>query len=464
MQYSIVNYSHVSKELFRIEAEYYKPVFLEIENKFKKNPSLEEFAEKVVCGPFGSTVLDETYTNSGVKVIRPFNIKNYQIEKENIVYVSHNDIEDKQLKTFTKGVIFFSRVGDIKCGIFTEDEAVTISPNIIAVDVKKEFYSPYFLTLFFNSKYGFLQIERELKISAQPTVVTERLQKLKLPLVDISFQAHISFVFEKAKDFSLLTEEKYNEAQTLLLSELDLTDYQPKHRLAFVKNYSDTKKAGRTDAEYFQPKYEEIINAVQGYSSGCDTLGNLVHLNDKNFQPKDKERYKYIELANIADNGEISDCMIEEGQDLPSRARRKVSTGDVIVSSIEGSSSSIALIQKEYNQALCSTGFHIIRTKAFSSEVLLVLLKSIVGQLQLKKGCSGTILTAINKNEFSNLTLPKITEESQTRIQKKVIQSFSLRKRSKHLLECAKHAVEMAIEQDEQAAINWLKEQVQVDK
>jgi hypothetical protein len=37
-----------------------------------------------------------------------------------------------------------------------------------------------------------------------------------------------------------------------------------------------------------------------------------------------------------------------------------------------------------------------------------------------------------------------------------------LRKQSKHLLECAKRAVEIAIEKDEPAAIDWLKDQVEV--
>ena len=87
----------------------------------------------------------------------------------------------------------------------------------------------------------------------------------------------------------------------------------------------------------------------------------------------------------------------------------------------------------------------------------MVLLKSIVGQLQLKKGCSGTILTAINKDEFSKVVLPVISPDKQTEIQQKVVESFNLRKQSKHLLECAKQAVEMAIEQDEKTASNWLK-------
>ena len=148
--------------------------------------------------------------------------------------------------------------------------------------------------------------------------------------------------------------------------------------------------------------------------------------------------------------------MVAQGQDLPSRARCKVNTGDVIASSVEGSLESIALVTEEYDNALCSTGFHTVKPGALNSETLLVFLKSGVGQLQLKKGCSGTILTAINRDEFGRIILPTIRAEKQAEIQQKVIESFSLRKHAKDLLECAKRAVEIAIEQNEQAAIDWL--------
>ena len=70
---------------------------------------------------------------------------------------------------------------------------------------------------------------------------------------------------------------------------------------------------------------------------------------------------------------------IEQGEYLPSRERCKVSTGDVIVSSIEGSLNSVALINGVYNHALCSTGFHAINSTVFNSGTLLVFMKSIVG-------------------------------------------------------------------------------------
>ena len=221
------------------------------------------------------------------------------------------------------------------------------------------------------------------------------------------------------------SETVFIQAEQLLLSDIGLLDWQPKHCLSFVKNYSDTAQVERIDADYFQPKYEKIVKAIKSYKGGWNTLGHLVKLKDKNFNPEDKTEYKYIELSTIAGNGEITDCMVEEGRDLPSRARRKVAAGDVIVSSIEGSLSSIALIEKEYDQSLCSTGFYVVNSKSLNSATLLVLLKSIVGQLQLKKGCSGTILTAINRNELKKLVLPLIDEETQAQIQQKVSESFN---------------------------------------
>jgi type I restriction enzyme S subunit len=148
--------------------------------------------------------------------------------------------------------------------------------------------------------------------------------------------------------------------------------------------------------------------------------------------------------------------MREIGDNLPTRARRKVTGGQLIVSSIEGSLPSIALVGDEYTGALCSTGFYVIDSHSINSETLLVLLKCEALQALLKKGCSGTILTAIGKDEFLNIVLPKIIPSVQAIIKEKVNDSARLRNESKALLESAKQAVEIAIEQGEDEATKLL--------
>ena len=55
--------------------------------------------------------------------------------------------------------------------------------------------------------------------------------------------------------------------------------------------------------------------------------------------------------------------------------------------------------------------------------------------------------------------VPILPPAIQDEIRQKITESFFLRRQSKHLLECAKRAVELAIEQDEQTAIDWLEKE-----
>ena len=218
---------------------------------------------------------------------------------------------------------------------------------------------------------------------------------------------------------------------------------------------SDTQKIERFDAEYFQPKYEEVINKIKGYKGGFLSLEDK-DINDKNFNPKKDIKYKYIELANISGNSSINGIENIIGCDLPTRARRIVKTNDLIVSSIEGSLNSIALINRNLDGALCSTGFFVINSDKTNSETLLVFLKSNLGQIQLKRGCKGTILTAISKDELKNLIIPLLPQSIQSQIAANIQQSFNNREKSKQLLEVAKRAVEIAIEESEEAGLKYI--------
>ena len=461
MQCSIVTFSEIARNAnLRIDAECYTPYHLEVERSIsKKNFNLvEDYAASVIN--FGAYSLCNyiEFLDSGKPFLVTEDINNNVIETSRLHYISEEVHLLLHKSHCFKRQVLLTMAGAYlgQAAVFNENFECSSNQAIAKITLKPNSINPYYLSTFLNCRYGQSQIERFRTGTGQPNLNLGLIKTIKVVKASNHFQGAIDKGVNTALDLRREGINIYEEAQTLLLSELGFTDWQPKHQLTFVKNYSDTEQAERIDADYFQPKYEEIVHVIKSHSDGWDTLGNLVQLKDENFRPADKTEYKYIELANIAGNGEITGCMIEQGQDLPSRARRKVTMGDVIVSSVEGSLDSIALIDEEYDQALCSTGFHVVNSQAFNSETLLVLLKSIVGQLQLKKGCSGTILTAINKDEFGKVILPIIVEEKQAQIQRKVVESFRLRKQSKHLLECAKRAVEIAIEGDEQTAIDYL--------
>ncbi|MCW1360050.1 restriction endonuclease subunit S [Campylobacter jejuni] len=300
--------------------------------------------------------------------------------------------------------------------------------------------------------------------SGRQRVPTSFYEKLLIPIFPMEFQKEIEKMVKDSHKALEESKELYKKAEEMLYLELGLDPKNPLQSLLNSVNRPQdlTKesilnvsirtlkesflKTERLDSEYYQVKYEDIENFIKSYSNGYDSFSNIINNKDTNFIPKSNENYKYIELANIGNNGNISEPMSDLGKNLPTRARRIVSNGDVIISSIEGSLSSCALITQEFDKHLVSTGFFVLNSKLLNSETLLVMFKSQIFQEYLKKFPSGTILCAINKEELSKIFIPKIDPITQEKIAKYIQESFNLRKKSKQLLDNAKIKVEEQIQ------------------
>jgi restriction endonuclease S subunit len=138
-------------------------------------------------------------------------------------------------------------------------------------------------------------------------------------------------------------------------------------------------------------------------------LSLLVQDFEPNFDPTKypEESFCYVDLADIDSSiGIIQNTNDIKGQESPSGARIILKKNDVIVSSVEGSLEKVALVDKEHDGCLASTGFFQFRPLKISPEVLLIISKTLVLKSQLKKKCLGTILTAIPKKFLSDIVIP----------------------------------------------------------
>ena len=192
------------------------------------------------------------------------------------------------------------------------------------------------------------------------------------------------------------------------------------------------------------------------HQTGFDKIENLYFLKDRNYTPEKGSIYKYIELSNIGTDGSITGYTEAYGEDLPSRARRIVRAGDLIISSLEGSLQHCAIIPEQYDGAICSTGFYVLTPRDINIETSLVLFKSQLVQELMRRVCSGSIMAAMNTDEFMNIVIPKIDRQTQHIIEDMVRESTQKREESIRLLELAKSAVEVAIEQGEDKALELL--------
>lgn len=443
--------------IFRLDSEFFSREIIAIDNKIKALPCFYLKPKEVVSGPFGSSLKSESYLDKGdVPFVRIENIRGgFDINMDNIIYISNADndrIKNSQLKT---NDIVLSKVGN-SIGFFARvDESIkvcNISENNIGIKLSEyNEEEKHYILAYLNCFYAQKLVLRRTSGNAQPKLNVGDLCYIPIPQFTNRFYKSISKIILQSKSLVLQSQKLYNSAETILKNRFCIE--QDNAPIA-IKSLSESfKKTGRFDAEYYQKKYEQCNQSL----NTDETVDSLCKLYDKTFLPKATENYRYIELSNVGLAGEISGVETINGAELPSRARRKVNAGQIVISSVEGSLQSCAIITDDLDECLCSTGFYIIDSKDINPETLLVLFKSEVIQALMKQRCSGTILSGITKEDLLSMPLPKVDENLQKAIAAKIQESFDLRNQSKRLLEHAKQAVEMAIEQGENVAQTWLK-------
>ena len=448
----------LSNKDFRIDSDFWtkEPV---------KNPKLNysRIGDLIDKAQYGiSIAMNEN--GDGYPIYRMNEIHNMHCDLEVLKFA---DVSIDELATFKLNDrdVLFNRTNSYewvgRTGLYrkADERNFIFASYLVRFLPKKNELTPEYLTAFLNTLYGISDIKRRSRHSINQTNVNpEEVKEIEIPILSMGFQLLITKCFDEAHKLRLNSRTTYTQAETLLLETLGLKDFQPSTEKVNVKSFQESfGSSGRLDAEYYQVKYEDYYSLVTSYECGYEPFVVACTLKDKNYKPEDKREYKYIEIANIGKSGDITGCTTEFGKELPTRARRKVNTNDVVVSSIEGSLDSCALVTDEYDNALCSTGFYVVESEKLNPETLLVLFKSEPMQALLKKGCSGTILTAIGKPELEQIPIPLIDKKTQSKIKEQIEQSFQLKNQSEHLLEVAKTAVEMAIEQDEDRTLEWLK-------
>jgi restriction endonuclease S subunit len=227
-----------------------------------------------------------------------------ELQKDKFERLPHDFInENKTIKKIKDGDIVITKVGSpCFASIVYGLGEVALSRTVLgAYQIKG--IDPFYLIVFLRSKYGFEQLIRERELTIQYQLTLERVGRILTYKPSDDFQKIIRQLFIKSQDLYINEVEQYQKAEQLLLSELGLLDWKPKHELAFVKNFSDTEQAERFDAEYFQPKYEEIIEAVKKYKGGFDELGNLVKIK-KSVEPG-SEAYQengvpFVRVSNLS--------------------------------------------------------------------------------------------------------------------------------------------------------------------
>ena len=455
------NLSDLERTL-RLDSEFHKKEYIQIEN-ILKSKKYQVLTDLVKVSDGNHMKISDSFVDEGIPYYRGQDISSFFIEQSIPLCITESAFNAPVMKRsyIQKNDILLSIVGTIgKLSLVKKEDKATCSCKL-AILRPKNLISNY-ISIFLESKYGQSQIERFTRGAVQQGLILEDMNQLLVPFFSDNFREYIDTNIEFSYKKLERSKSLYKEAETILLKELDLLDFEPTQENIAIKYFSESFLAtGRLDSEYYQPKYNEIIDKIKKVK--YRTLGNIVTI-QKSVEPGSKyyddNGIEFIRVSNLTKEGLTKSDIylpyrIFETETLEKLQPKK----NTILLSKDGTVGIAYTIKNETNIVTSGAILHLtIIDKEVLPEYLSLVLNSIMVQLQSERDAGGSIIKHWKVKEIKDILIPIIDISIQETIENKIKTSFELKAKSKELLELSKRAVEVAIEEGEERAIKLLGE------
>lgn len=191
--------------------------------------------------------------------------------------------------------------------------------------------------------------------------------------------------------------------------------------------YKTLIKEQRWDIDYHLPTVEvkkyntDILTEIRNCADVITDKRNPTLEPDKEFI--------YIDISSVdITTGIITNPQELLGEEAPSRARKVVRAGDIIISTCRPTRGAIAIVPDELDNQICSTGFSIIRAKTgVNNQYLHFILRSALVKEQFRKFSTGSSYPAILDSDVEKTIIPLPSEPEQATIAKKVKEQTDIR-------------------------------------
>lgn len=447
-------YEVLSNKDFRIDSSFYT-------KEPRKNPDLiyAKIGEHLISSQYGISI--EMNTDSvGYPIYRMNEIHDMlcDLDVDKCADITQAEYDRFALKD--RDVLFnrtnsFEWVG--RTGIYYQNDDIqrTFASYLVRLNPKDSIL-PEYLCTYLNCKYGEWDVKRRARQSINQTNVNpEEVKEIEIPILDIDLQQKIRCCFTQANSLRVLSQRTYSEAELILHNELGIKSIAVTDVNVSQKRFSDFINSGRLDAEYYQPKYDDLFSRLSKFET--KRLGDIVQIR-KSIEPG-SEAYQnqgipFIRVSNLSKFG-FSDTEIHLSPDeYGDVIRPKQNT---ILLSKDGSVGIAYKVEQDMNVITSGAILHLtITDNEFMPDYLTLVLNSIIVGMQAERDAGGSIIQHWKPSEIENVIIPKLSQEVQQEITNKVRESFALRRKSKRLLNLAKTAVETAIEQGENEALELL--------
>ena len=458
--------TNIVDDTLRFDAEHYQRKYEQIDEAIaKKNHCVlrELLSMPVITGHTPSMKIDHFYGGK-INFVKTDNLRENRIVDAFTDYLTvegNDEIKNSALKVDDVIVTIIGATFDVvgRSAIVRESHLpANINQNIALIRLDKAKINPTYFNAYLNTKYGRGSLHHHSRQTEQVNLNCREVERVLVPLFK-QLEAGIESLSTNADTAAEQAALVYSQAETKLLATLGMADFSPSAKAINVKSFKDSFTAtGRLDAEYYQPKYEDYEQAVFNHPAGFTTISAEFDL-VKETSKRDKSTYNYIEISDVNVGDGAASFNRLDIEELPANAKQEVMRGDLLISKVRPNRGAIAIIDFDDTDLIVSGAFTVLREKAdsvFSNESLKVLLRTPMYRDWMLKFNIGTQYPVIRDDDILNLPIPCIDDKTQVKIAALVKESFSLKAESERLLDVAKHAVEIAIEQDENAGMLYI--------
>lgn len=348
----------------------------------------------------------------------------------------------------------------------------SVGMNLFMIRLKaKAKFKESFIWAFLSGKIGQTIILRKVNGTVPLTIDKEAIRTIYIPEISLYLQEKIDAIIKLSEKMLKDSRVNYNNASQILTSLFfnSPQDYLDKKRSTVKFFASSFKLTGRLDAEYYQPKYEEMVNRISAQPHA--RLTDLVTI-QKSIEPgsdayTDDDGLPFLRVADYDKLGistpqkRLNSIFSNEHFEKLEALKPKKGT---ILFSKDGSVGEAFCLREDADFITSGAILHLsIRNKQkILPEYLTLALNSILVRTQAERDAGGSIILHWRVDEIKNVLIPLVDITTQQKISSLVQKSFSFKSESERLLEVAKRAVEIAIEQDEAAGLAYIQEQTTI--
>ena len=364
--------------------------------------------------------------------------------------------------------IIITKVGTpCYASILTDYDEIALSRTVMGL-TGIHGIDPYYLMVFLRCKYGFEQLFRQRELTIQYQLTLPRVKAVDVFLADDKLQKAVNRLCGKSREFQKNSNEAYQFAEQTLMEIVKCPDFSAFGTHSIKSINESFTLSGRLDAEYYQPKYDALFETLSRFKcaklGGANGLVNITKSIEPGSEAYVEEGIPFVRVSDVS-RFEISEPEIKLRSDILPNPEVLFPQKDTILLSKDGSVGIAYKVETPMSVITSGALLHLkIRNKStILPDYLTLVLNSPIVQLQAERDSNGAIIQHWKPSEIETVIIPILEMDLQKEIAAKVQESFTLRKQSKQLLEYAKQAVEIAIEQGEGVALKWLKDKLPVE-